>query len=420
MEARLDQAFKAAVDSKKMPGCGGIIMDTSGDVLWKGAFGLTNTTDPAAAACGVDTPMLLFSCTKLVTSILALQLLEQGNLKLDDPVEKYCPEFAKLQVLEGFDDEGKPKYREPKTKATILHLLTHTAGLAYDFFEPAMLQWRIANGMQPASTMSAGVKRTYEGPLLFEPGQEYCYGMNTDWLGFVIEGITRKKLADFVDEKINKPLQLKNTGRRFEEGQARMAVHMRSEDGNLIAVPDLQPLADPEVHGGGEFMTSSIEDYAQILLTLLNRGKHPILKVRLLKEETVQNYLFKDLISQICSPDKVGFVPSAIPQLTATGEFLPDVKKTWSAALLLNEEDAPKGRKAGSGGWAGLGNLYYHVDPTAGKLAFFATSLFPFFDPESLHLWDEMERAMYGHESKKSLGEEGGNHGPWEPSKAAR
>jgi methyl acetate hydrolase len=422
MEARLNNAFQAAVDSKKMPGCGGIVLDKSGNVLWKGAFGTTNIMDPEAPAYGLDTPLMIFSCTKLVTTVLALQLLEEGKLSLDDPVEKYCPEFAQLQVLEGFDEEGRPKYRDPKTKATILHLLTHTTGLAYDFFSPSLLQWRIATGQEPASTMAAGVKHTFEAPLLFDPGQEYCYGMNTDWLGFVLEAITGTKIADLVDSRIVKPLQLRNTGpgRTFvENAKERMVAHMRKEDESLIAVPSVGPLPDPEVHGGGEFLVSSINDYAQILLTLLNGGEHPTLKVRLLKEETVRKYLFEDLISQICSPENVGLIPSTIPQLTLTGQFLPGVRKTWSAALLINEEDVPKGRTAGSGAWAGLGNLYFFVDPAAGKLAFFATSIFPFFDPESLHLWDEMERAVYGHESRKRVDEAGGNHGPWDMPKAS-
>jgi len=419
MEARLNKAFQAAIDNKKLAGVGGIVLDKSGTILWKGGFGTTNALDASAAPFTIDTQTLIFSCTKLVTTILALQLLEEGKIALDDPVEKYDPDFAKIQVLDGFDGEGKPILRARKTKATILNLMTHTTGFAYDFFSEKTLKYRIATGQTPAQTMSAGVKENYAPPLEFDPGQEYSYGYNTDWIGFVIEAITGKKLADVLEERIVKPLQLKNTGRKFDEGKPRMNLHVRLEDGNLFPLPDSKPLDDPEVNGGGEFIISTLADYSQILLTLLNGGLHPILNVRILKDETVKKYLFSDLISSICSPANVGLIPQSIAQMTNTGEMLPGVKKTWSAALLLNEEDTPTGRKAGSGAWAGLANTYYFVDPKSERLAVFTTSIIPFFDVESLYLFDELERAVYGHESKESATAAGGNYGPWSPPKAA-
>ncbi|KIW03992.1 uncharacterized protein PV09_04822 [Verruconis gallopava] len=414
METRLNAVFEAAVDSKKVSGVGGIVLNKDGNVLWKGSFGPTNILDPSSAPFTVDTPFLVFSCTKLVTSILALQFLEEGKLKLEDPVEKYEPEFAKLQILEGFDADDKPETRPPKAKATILNLMTHTSGLSYDFLDPVLMKWRVANGQQPAQTMTVGTKNVYQTPLVFEPGEKYAYGLGVDWLGFVLEAISGKKLAELVEERIIKPLQLKNTGPRFVDGQTYMAVHVRGEDGSLISAPDLKPLDNPEVRGGGEFLVSTLRDYSQILLPLLNGGEHPILKVRILKPETVQNYLFTDLITPITRDiSGIGRIGSVLPYLCSSGELLPGVKKTWSAGLLLNEEDNKLGRKAGSGCWAGVSNSYYLVDPASGKLAFFTSSIIPFLDPESLHLWDEMERAMYGHEAKKTFGEAGGNHGPW-------
>jgi methyl acetate hydrolase len=260
--------------------------------------------------------------------------------------------------------------------------------------------------------MSAGLKAGYGPPLEFDPGQEYSYGYNTDWVGFIIQKITGKKIEAVVQERIITPLQLKNTTPTFTESKPRMNVHARLEDGSLVSLPDLKPLEDPEVRGGGEFLISTVSDYAQILLPLLNGGLHPTLNVRILKDETVKKYLFSDLISAICSPANVGLVPQSIPAMTNTGELLPGVKKTWSAALVINEEDVPTGRKKGSGAWAGLANSYYFVDPTSGKLAIFTTSVIPFFDPESLYLFDELERAAYGYDSKGSTSEAGGNYGP--------
>src|SRR5690242_18263545 len=99
MDSRLNKSFQAAVDNKKVAGVGGVVLDKGGKILWEGAFGTTNAADPSAASFTVDTPLLIFSCTKLVTTILALQLLEEGKLKLDDPVEKYDSDISKVQVL---------------------------------------------------------------------------------------------------------------------------------------------------------------------------------------------------------------------------------------------------------------------------------------------------------------------------------
>jgi methyl acetate hydrolase len=208
---------------------------------------------------------------------------------------------------------------------------------------------------------------------------------------------------------------MKNTDRQFVEGKDRMVIHMRQADDSMVSVPPLVPKVEPEMHGGGEYLVSTINDYAQLLLTVLNGGRHPTLGVQILGEDTVKNYLFKDLLPPNVSHEPLGKIPSTAPPLTNVAQMMPGIKQSWSAGLLLNDEDLPKGRKAGSGAWAGLGNLYYFIDPASEKLAFFATNLFPFMDPASLELFDEMERAMYGHEA----GSDGRNHGPWEGVKAA-
>lgn len=397
MDLRLNKAFQSAVVEKQLNGCGGIIIDRSGDVLWQGAFGSVDAGDASAQAYTTRTPFTIYSCTKLITSVVALQLLEEGKLSLSDPVEKFDPDFAKLQVLDGYDEEEKPKYRAPKTKATILHLMTHTTGLAYDFFEEDMLKWRMAVDSPPASTMNVSTKEIFSPPFLFEPGQEHCYGLNTDRLGFVIEAIEGKKLWEVVQDRIVKPLKMNDTTDKFDETKPRMVLHLRHEGGLLTALPEAKPLEAPEVRGGGEFLVSTIDDYSSFLLTLLNHGEHPKLKVRILGEDTVAKYLFQDQVSKVCSPANVGHFKSSIAYLTNPGEFLPGTKKTFSAGLLVNLENTPAGRKAGSGAWAGLANTYYFVDPVGGKLAMFNSSLFPFFDPTSLHLFDEMERTAYGH-----------------------
>jgi methyl acetate hydrolase len=317
-----------------------------------------------------------------------------------------------MQVLDGFDEKGEPKYRAPKTKATVLMLLTHTAGFSYDFFDEPSLKWRIWSKRQPATYIATGEFADVENPLIFDPGERFNYGCNTDWLGFVIEAISGMRLDQYIEANILKPLGLSNTGAHHAEGARKLDIHFRGEDGKLTANPGLDCAKNPEFYGGGHYLYSTLNDYSQFLLTILNNGKHPISGTRILQDSTVKEYLFTDQITQICSQNGIGDVLSFIPQVSVNGEFLPGLKKGWSCGLMLNPEGSLKGRSPGSGMWAGLGNLYYWMDPKEGKLGLVMTEILPFMDPPVLHLFDELERAVYGHESSKEIGEVGGNFGP--------
>jgi methyl acetate hydrolase len=410
MDARLNKAFQASVDAKKVPGVSAIALDKSGKVLYKGAFGTTNIDDPSAPPITDTTSTTIFSCTKIVTSVAALQLMEQGKLHLDDLVEKHVPKISKLKVLQGFDENGEPKYREPKKKPTILHLMTHTSGLSYDFFDEPTLRWRLWSGGEPATYIASGKYTDIETPFIFDAGEKYNYGCSTDWLGLVIEAISGAKLDQYVLENILKPLGMNNSGTEFEGHK--FDIHFRGEDGKLTANPALANAVNAEMYGGGHYLYSTLNDFSTFLLALLNNGKHPESGARILQDHTVEEYLFKDQIHKVAPADLVGKVISCIPQVSLNGEILPGIEKSWSCGLLLNSQDAPKGRSAGSGFWAGLGNLYYWIDPTAGKLGLFMTEILPFMDLEACHLFDEFERAVYGHEASKEIAEKGSNFGP--------
>ena len=88
----------------------------------------------------VDTHFRIMSMTKMVATVAALQLMERGDLDLDEPIETYRPEWADMQVLEGFDGDT-PRLRAPATKATVKHLVTHTSGLGYWFFSDDLVRW---------------------------------------------------------------------------------------------------------------------------------------------------------------------------------------------------------------------------------------------------------------------------------------
>ncbi|KAK3616240.1 hypothetical protein LTR56_026081 [Elasticomyces elasticus] len=394
MDSILDPIFRKAVDDGEVPGVCAIALDSTGKVLYEAGFHGTEFE------VTTRTPLNMYSCTKLMTSVAALQLVENGSLDIHAPVAKYCPEIAQVQVLEGFQDDGSPILRKPAKDILVLHLFTHTAGFAYDFFEADTLKYRLTTSHPPGRTMTADNKEYYSTPLLHEPGSAYVYGTNTDWLGFVVESIVGTSLSSYIDKHIIHPLGLSRTGGTLtaEESGNLFKLHVKDASGKLGPGPPLRdPTAPLALPGGGDYLYSTVEDYTQFLLVLVNGGKHPISGVTILKPETVQKYLFTDMLPTVgCSNAGVGRVVASIPMVSAEGHFLPGVDKGWSLGLMMNKEALPNGRSEGSGAWAGLGNLYYWVDPAAGKLGMVASSYFPFFDRSALRLADALERAVYG------------------------
>ena len=411
MEAQLDPIFQAAIDAKTVPGVAGVAMDVSGKVLFSKGYGHTTFGDANSAKVTPQTSCVVFSCSKLVTCVAALQLVEQGKLNIQDPAKKYVPEIAKIQRLHGFHADGSPDLRPPEKDILVLHLFTHTAGFSYDFFDQDTLKYRIAAGETPCAYMSRNAREDFNTPLLFEPGSAYSYGISIDWLGFIVASISGLTLAEYADKHIIQPLGLKNMGVSLSEEQEKnfLTVCAKDVDGNLTPSPVKLP-ENPEVYGGGHFLYSSCEDYANFLVTIVNNGTHPITNVQILKPDTVRDYIFTDMIPAVgCSDKGIGDITASVPALSRTGTFLPGVKKGWSLGVMMANEQVPNGRRKTSGSWAGLGNSYYWMDPVAGKLGFVVSGILPFFDPDILHLVDALERAVYNKSMANAVGEDGSN-----------
>ena len=402
---RLNDTFSTAVKEKRVPGISAIALNRDGSVIFKNSWGTTNIADPLAPRINSSTKMGIASMTKAVTATAALQLIEAGRLDIDDLVEKYLPILQDLHVLDGFTAAGQPIFHPLKSKPTIRQLMTHTSGFAYDFLNPNLKQWwqwRQETGLPRQGSTPADIKT----PLLFDSGDGYSYGASTDWLGFVVEEISGQSLDVYFQKNIFEPLGLNNSGIFNPD----VAVHHRLKNGTITADPLLAPPSSKPSPGtvaplGGQFLTSTIDDYSAFLLTLINGGTHPRTGESILRASTVKKYLFTDQIPSVQSKyqsqdfepkgDPIGTFISYNPAASNNGTLLAGFQKGWSAGFMTNNEDVPGRRRKGSGAWAGLGNLYYWVDPTAGKLGVVFTSLLPFLDIEMLKLFDELEKEVY-------------------------
>ena len=137
-QAQIDQILREKSDAKEIPGVVAMAANSK-EVIYQGAFGKRDLSKDDAMTA--DSVFWIASMTKAVTAAAGMQLVEQGKLSLDDPIGKVLPDLAAPQVLEGFDAKGEPKLRPAKTPITLRHLMTHTAGFAYDMWNGDMVKY---------------------------------------------------------------------------------------------------------------------------------------------------------------------------------------------------------------------------------------------------------------------------------------
>src|SRR5437867_12673049 len=233
----IDGVLKQAVDARDVPGVVAMAATDKG-VLYEGAFG-PRALD-ASAGMTPDTVFRIASMTKAIASVAAMQLVEQGKLKLEEPVPTIDSWLGLPQVLDGFDASGAPKLRPAKRPITLRHLLTHTAGFSYEIWDANMVRYVKASGMPSTATGKVAAIRM---PLVFDPGDKWEYGVNIDWVGRLVESISGLTLDAYFRDKIFAPLGMKDSGYVTSDAQrARQArVHQRQADGTLAPQPPVTP-----------------------------------------------------------------------------------------------------------------------------------------------------------------------------------
>jgi methyl acetate hydrolase len=164
-------------------------------------------------------------------------------------------------------------------------------------------------------------------------------------------------------------------------------MHQREADGSLA--PTAFELPEPEIDMGGHGLWSTVPDYLRFLRMWLNDGRSESGE-QVLKPETVELAVANQL-----GDLKVKGLPGVIPSLSNPAEFFPGLSKSWSYTFMVNDEDAPTGRPAGSIAWAGLANLYYWIDRRNDIAGYWGTQILPFVDAASVGGYLELETATY-------------------------
>ncbi len=382
-KAAIDRLLRQAAENRQVPGVVALAATDKG-TLYEGAFGGRKVPDGPAMT--LDTVFWIASMTKAVTSAAAMQLVEQGKLQLDQPIGDTLPELKAPQVLEGFDASGAPRLRPAQRPMTLRHLLTHTAGFSYDVWNADIGRYMKHAGVPGVITVKNDALRT---PLVFDPGERWEYGINIDWVGKAVERVSDRSLEAYFREHIFAPLGMADTGFKISPAmRARLVtMHARQADGSF------QPIAfeipqEPEFFMGGGGLYSTGPDYLRFCQVFLHEGRFN--GAQILKPETVA------MMSQNQMGDiKVGLLKTVQPEGSNDAEFFPGMPKTWSTGFMINEEEAPTGRSAGSLAWAGFGNTYFWIDPKRRVAGVILTQLLPFADVEVLRLFGQFESEVY-------------------------
>lgn len=300
-------------------------------------------------------------------------------MKLDEPASAYVPELAKVQVLEN------GKLRAPRNPVTVRHLLTHTAGFSYEFMSPEIF------GLvqkKKVPSMMAGGDGFLNAPLLFDPGQRWEYGINTDWLGKLVEKVSGQKLDEYFRDHIFNPLAMTDGYFQVpEEKRSRIAKRYQRKDGALTEQPAM-PLGGETFVSGGAGLFSTAADYMRLTRAILNGGE--LDGKRILKAETVA-LMGQNHIGEL----NIGPLRSLAPAFATNNATLPGALDKFGLGFALNSRAMDQSRGANTMSWAGIFNTFFWIDRERKLCAVLMTQMSPGLDEGPRKLLEDFDGAVY-------------------------
>ncbi len=343
-----------------------------------------------------DSIFRIYSMTKPVTSVAIMILYERGYFQLDTPVSKFIPEFKDLQVFDGgtIDDYKTVK---PQREMNMADLLKHTSGLTYSILVASVVdRLYVKNNIMPAVvpglSLEGMVKQLSQMPLLFSPGTAWNYSVSTDVLGYIVEVISGKTLAEFFKEEIFDPLGMDDTGFQISPDKIN---RFTSNYIHRLAVPSLMPNADldslpdkaiflmddaqksayakpPSLYSGGGGLISTAADYYKFLKMLLDQGR--VGKDFILSPKTVQlmkmNHLPGDMKSFLATQH--------VSNNKVVGEISPEGSGFGLGfSVLIDQAKAGYTGSVGIYSWGGAASTFFFIDPKEELVAIFLTQFMP-------------------------------------------
>jgi CubicO group peptidase (beta-lactamase class C family) len=372
--AHIRSVMDRHVAEKQIPGAIGLIA-RRGKIAYQEAFGMADAE--AGKPMRLDTIHRIYSMSKPITSVAVMMLYEEGKFQLSDPVAKYLPEFAKMQVgIEEKDPQtGKPtlKTAPAKRPITVRDLLRHTSGLTYGVFGDTLVdrEYRKA-GILSDLNLAEFVKNLSKIPLQYEPGTRWHYSVSVDVLGRLVEVLSGKPFDQFLQERIFTPLDMRDTGfyvpadkkdrlaklySPTKDGKIQPAAICANRQECLEKFPNAAPsfLEPPTMLSGGGGLVSTTYDYLRFCQMLLNQGQYE--GKRLLSRKTVQ----------LMSSDHLGTIPGMGPGVGFGLGF--QVSKAPGEAGMMGSP--------GEYNWGGAAGTRFWIDPQEELIGIFMIQILP-------------------------------------------
>ncbi len=352
--AQIGPGLKAVVEAGDLSGFVTLIW-RKGEVAQVDTVGLRDIASDLPMTR--DTLFRIASMTKPITSLATLMLMEDGKLSLSDPVTRWLPELANMQVLKDAEGPLDDTYPAPR-EITVEDLLTHRSGLAYGFTSVGPIgqayEQRLGAPLGGTLTPDAWLAALGTLPLSYPPGERFHYSHATDVLGFLVARIEGKTLGEVLKERILGPLGMADTDFWCPpEKRHRMAKLYRAGEAGTPLEDVSFPHSDgpPVFEGGGGALISSADDYLKFARMILSGGE--LDGVRLVKPETLSLMMANRLTEAQRQFPFMG-IPFWLGQGFGLGlsVIVDPEKQAWMGA----------GSK-GSVGWPGAFGTWWQADP---------------------------------------------------------
>jgi CubicO group peptidase (beta-lactamase class C family) len=352
---RYESFIKTEIEQGRIPGVVTLIV-RDGAVVQKASYGYNNVA--AASPMGVDDLFFIQSMTKPIITAAFMMLYEEGHFMLNDPVSKYLPDFKNLRVskdvTKGAAGETEPLERE----ITIADLLSHTSGLTHGLGQSQLDKDFIKEYFgKPWPDIKSRAANLTKFPLIGQPGKQWYYSAAPDVLSVLIEKFSGQSTNDFLNERIFKPLGMKDTGYNLSKTQQARVVKLysRGEDGKSILAKNQPPMEGNTVWSGVNGLFSTASDYMLFCQMMMNGGS--LNGKRYLSRKTVEQMTYNHSGKLFTTPGE-GF--------------------GFGFAVM---QDVAASNNLGSNGifyWAGAFNTHFFIDPKEKLISIFMTQEDPF------------------------------------------
>jgi len=387
--SRIDGTLSAMVSEGRAAGVS-VLIWKDGHEAYFGSAGYADRE--AKSPMARDAIAQIYSMTKPVTGVALMQLWEQGKFALDDPLSRYLPAFASMQVYAGKDAAGQAMYRAAARPITVRDIMRHTAGFAYGAGDtPAHDAYVKADPLALDHDRGEMGRRLATVPLLFDPGTRWSYSIAVDVQALLVETLSGEPFAAYVKQHVLDPLGMRETAWRQPDARLPRFAAMYHVANNALTRDSDEAarrlnFRDNRLTGGGFGLASTLDDYMRLARMLLNGGE--LDGVRILKASTVKLMSTDQLDARVTDRN---FLPSK-----GSVGFGMDFAVRVSAPKTPQENRGTVGEFF----WDGAASTLFWVDPANHLAAVFFTQKMPF--DGTLHR--DIRKAVYGADYLGPLG----------------